>query len=79
MKTTLELDDDLYARVKQMAAGRRTTVRRLVEESLRAHLFAPVPRRKQRRVKWVTVAGGGPPGLDLRNRAAMHEWVRRNP
>jgi hypothetical protein len=33
---------------------------------------------RPRRLKWVTVDGGLPAGLDLMDRSAMHEWLRRN-
>jgi hypothetical protein len=33
--------------------------------------------RKGRRVRWVTVAGGLPAGVDIADRGIRHEWIRR--
>jgi hypothetical protein len=78
MKTTVDLPDDLMIEVKKAAAERRTTIRAMVERGLRRELAAPAPdRRGRRRIRWVTVAGGLPPGVDVGDRAAMHEWIAR--
>lgn len=78
MKTTVELPDDLMIEVKKAAAERRTTIRDLVERGLRRELAAGSPQpRGRRRIRWVTVDGGLPPGLDVGDRAAMHEWIAR--
>jgi hypothetical protein len=79
MKTTLDLPEDLFVAAKQRAASERTTLRAIVERGLRAQLGA-APRRAARRprLKWVTVPGGLPPGVDLDDRAAMHDWLRRS-
>jgi hypothetical protein len=79
MKTTIDLPDELFVAVKRRAAEDRSTVRAIVERGLRAQLRAP--RRKGKRaagaaIKWVTVDGGLPAGLDLRDRAKMHDRLR---
>ena len=38
MKTTLDIDDQLLADAKAMAAGQRTSLSRLIDEGLRLHL-----------------------------------------
>jgi hypothetical protein len=78
MKTTIELPDDLFVAAKRRAAEERTTLRAIVERGLRAQLRAPRRVRSRRRaaIRWITVKGGLPPGLDLRDRAAMHDWLR---
>jgi hypothetical protein len=76
MKTTVELPDDLMIEVKKVAAERRTTIRDLVERGLRRELAAGASQRRGRqRIRWVTVDGGLPPGLDVADRVAMHEWI----
>lgn len=76
MKTTVNLPDDLMIEVKKAAAERRTTIRDLVERGLRHELSAPSEGRTTRpRIRWVTVDGGLPPGLDLVDRAATHAWI----
>ena len=80
MKTTVELPDDLLIAAKKRAAETRSTLRVLLERGLRQALAAGASGRKQRRgrkIRWVTVDGGLPPGLDVSDRAAMHEWLRR--
>jgi hypothetical protein len=79
MKTTLDLPDDLFVAAKQRAASERTTLRAIVERGLRAQLSPKArlaPRR--RKLRWVTVDGGIPAGVDLSDREAMHEWLRRS-
>ena len=72
----MELPDDLLAAAKKRAAELRVPLRRLLEEGLRARLASPPPRRRGRRIRWVTVAGGLPPRLDLSSRESLHEWLR---
>jgi hypothetical protein len=79
MKTTLDLPDDLFVAAKQRAAHERTTLRAIVERGLRAQLSPKsqlTPRR--RKIRWVTVDGGIPTEVDLSDREAMHEWLRRS-
>ncbi len=78
MKTTIDVPDDLLIRAKKRAAELRQPLRRLVAEGLRLRLGQPSERkRKRKKLRLVTAAGGLPPGLDLSDRAKMHEWLRR--
>lgn len=77
MKTTLDLPDDLFVAAKQRAAAERTTLRAIVERGLRGQLGARRAPGRRPRLRWVTVEGGLPPGVDLADRAAMHDWLRR--
>ena len=82
MKTTLELPDDLFIAAKKKAAESRTTLRSLVERGLRRELAGggagrKTGKRRRSAIRWVTDPGGLPPGLDVSDRAAMHEWLRR--
>ena len=77
-KTTIELPEDLVIAAKRQAAERRTTLRTLIERGLRAELRrggTPLPRRTP--IKWVTVDGGLPKGLDVADRVAMMAHLRR--
>ena len=78
MKTTVELPDDLLIEAKKRAAELRIPLRKLVEEGLRARLARPAgPRRKSRkRIRWITVKGGLPPGLDVSDRGKMSDWLQ---
>ena len=81
MKTTIELPDDLFVAAKKRAAELRCTLRELVEQGLRLALARRGAERKpaRRRIRWVTVAGGLPFGLDVKSRAGMHDWIRKHP
>jgi hypothetical protein len=79
VKTTIELPDDLLIAAKQRAAELRCSLRAIIERGLRRELSTDrTPSRSRKRViRFITVRGGLPPGLDLRNRSAMHDWLRR--
>lgn len=76
MKTTVELPDELFVAAKKTAAERRTTLRDLIERGLRRELTEPRTVRKARRITWVTVDGGLPPGVDVANREDLYDWLR---
>jgi hypothetical protein len=78
MKTTIDLPDDLFVAAKKRAAETHTTLRALFERGLRRELAGPIrpSRRRARRIRWVTAQGGLPPGVDVADRARMHEWIR---
>jgi len=79
MKTTIDLPDDLLIAAKKRAAEGRTTLRKLFERGLRREISGRPQRRSARTppIQWVTAPGGLPPGLDIADRAAMHEWLLR--
>jgi hypothetical protein len=78
MRTTIELPDDLLILAKQFAAGRRTTLRALIERGLRKELKHSEPSaKKNRAIKWVTVPAGPPKGLDVSNREGMMQCLLR--
>ena len=78
MKTTIDLPDDLFIAAKKRAAELRQPLRALIERGLRAELGRAAGRcqAKPRTIRWVTVAGGLPPGVDVADRAAMHDRLR---
>ena len=81
VKTTVDLPDELLIAAKKRAAELRCTLRTLIERGLRRELTAGAPREarlRKRQIRWVTVRGGLPPGLNVKNRAAMHDWLRRS-
>lgn len=72
MKTTIDIDDALLAKAKQVAAGRRQPLRELVEQGLRAELGKPRHAANARKnIRWVTVSGGLPPSVDVSSRENM--------
>jgi len=66
MKTTIDLPDVLLIPAKKRAAEPGCSLRELVERGLRHELASGGPgrARRKRAVRWVTVPGGLPPGLD---------------
>jgi len=78
MKTTIELPDELFVAAKKRAADERRPLRDLVARGLRAQLQHPArSRRVTKGIDWVTVKGGLPPGIDVADRSAMHDKLRR--
>jgi hypothetical protein len=79
MKTTVELPDALLIAAKKRAAEDRTTLRAILERGLRRELKErrrPAAGAAGRRIRWVTVEGGLPEGLDISDRVRMHDWLR---
>jgi hypothetical protein len=73
VRTTINLPDDLIARLKKLAAASGTTMTALVEDALREAL-ARRTRRPDRpgRVELTTYGSGGlQPGVDLDDSAAL--------
>jgi hypothetical protein len=73
MKTTVEISDDLLIEAKKHAAEQRTTIRALIERGLRRELGGQLPPPKSKRpvIRWVTVPGGLPKGMDVSDRAKV--------
>jgi hypothetical protein len=82
MKTTVELRDALLIAAKKQAAEDRTTLKEILERGLQRELSARrhmAAQRGGRPIRWVTAKGGLPEGLEVADRARMHDWLRRNP
>ncbi len=78
MKTTIDLPDELYVAAKKRAVEERRPMRDLIEQGLRSRLAAKRgPRaRRAKPIRWVTVHGGLPAGLDVADRTEMYNWLR---
>ncbi len=78
MNTTVELPDELLIAAKKRAAELRCSLRVLIERGLRHELSDQKCHRqgRRRRIRWVTVGGALPRGLDVQGRTAMHDWLR---
>ena len=59
MKTTLDLNDQLLADAKALAAQQRTSLTRVIEEGLQLRLRAKAAATKQRRVHLPVFKGRG--------------------
>ncbi|CPR02232.1 antitoxin [Mycobacterium bohemicum DSM 44277] len=73
MRTTIRIDDDLYRRVKEMAARSGRTVAAVLEDAVRRGLTPVEPRPTGRYAVRPTGRGGLRPGLDLSSNAAVAE------
>ncbi len=73
MKTTLDINDQLLADAKALAARQRTSLTRLIEEGLQMRLRAQArPRRGKPRLPAFKGQGGLAVGVDpLRNKAML--------
>lgn len=72
MKTTLDLNDQLLADAKALAAQQRTSLTRLIEEGLQLRLKAAPRSRTARPLPVYHGKGGLAPGLDgLRNKELL--------
>ena len=71
MKTTLNIDDGVMARLKQEAARRGETMSSLVEAALR--LLLEPKRPAKRSLSPLPRFSGGVPAVDVSNRDALRE------
>ena len=78
MRTTINLDDDLLAEAKQVAARTGRTLTAVVEDALRESLHRR--HRTVRRVVELPVFGEGgvQPGVDLDDGAALLDLMERD-
>ena len=79
MKTTVELPDELMIDLKKMAAEQRRTLRSLIIEGIQL-VLERADRKPERRkkIKWITVDGGLPEGLDISSREKMYRWFEEH-
>ena len=75
MKTTLDINDQLLADAKALAAQQRTSLTRVIEEGLKLRLRARAASAKQRRVRLPVFKGRGGlvAGVDPLSNQAMLE------
>lgn len=73
MKTTLDLNDQLLAEAKAMAAQQRTSLTRLIEEALQSRLraHADKPVRRSVRLPVFKGRGGLVAGLDASSNKSL--------
>lgn len=73
MKTTLDINNQLLAQAKSLAAQQQTSLTRLIEEGLQLRLRAhAAPQRGKQRLRVFKGQGGLAPGVDpLRNKRML--------
>ncbi len=79
MRTTVRLDDDLLAQIKQFAAEQSMTLTAVLELALREMLARRERLRDERRTPLPTFRGNGlQPGVDLDDSSALLELMERS-
>ena len=75
MKTTLDINDQLLADAKALAAQQRTSLTRVIEEGLQLRLLAKAdqPVRRRRRLPVFRGRGGLVAGVDSRSNKSLLE------
>lgn len=77
MRTTINLDPSLLSEAKVVAARRRCSLGRVIDDALRAHLAAELadPDATVFRMRVFDGTPGLRPGVDLEDRAALAELL----
>jgi hypothetical protein len=79
VKTTLEIPDTLFRKLKAQAAGQGQSLKRFVNEAIRERLASP-SERVGRKPGWMAVAGKAPAGATRQvNRIIASEFERVDP
>ena len=78
MRTTLNIDEDIYRAAKIKAAQEGKTLTRVVEEALREHL-SPARPTKRFRLRWGTERGKLMPGVDVADRKSLYDIMEGRP
>ena len=74
MRTTIEINDELFREAKRRAADDQVPMRRVVEAALR--LYLEQPRKRQRyKLRWRTEKGHLQPGVRLADRDALFDLM----
>lgn len=72
MRITIQINDQLLAEVRQLAAKSHETLSAVIEEALRQMLARRKQLAERPSVNLITIPGKGPqPGVDLDNSAAL--------
>jgi hypothetical protein len=77
MRTTLNIDDELMAKVKRKARESGKTITDIVEEALRKETAGDVPDRSRFKLKWRTVAGRLRRGVELADRDSLYQIMEK--
>lgn len=75
MKTTIEIDDDLFDALKATATARGTSMRAVVEDALRRLLTSSGEDRGSYRLDLPIVDGDRPPSIDVDSNAAIADHL----
>jgi len=74
MRTSIEINDELFREAKQRAANDRVPLRRIVESALRIYLEQP-KQRQDYKLQWRTEKGRVQAGVRLEDRDALFDLM----
>lgn len=74
LKTTLNIDDTVMARLRREAARQNRTMSELVEAALRLLFHSGQPKRKKKLPR-LPCFHGGKPRVDIADRAALYDLM----
>ena len=74
MRTTIEIDEELFRQLKRKAADEGITIRQVIENALRAYLGKQT-QGKDYHLTWKTERGRILPGVRLDNRDALSDLM----
>jgi len=78
MRTTIRMNDQLFAEAKAAAARAGRSLTALIEDAVRAALARQPARGRRRRIRLTTARGRGPrPGVDLDRTASLLDVLDR--
>ena len=78
MRTTISIDDELLAQLKERAARTGRSMSQLVEDAVREMLARGRRAGERAPIRLRTAGGSGPlPGVDLHDSAALLELMER--
>lgn len=75
MRTTIEIDDGLIAKVRRKAGERKTTVSKIVEQALRCYLIQLPKRSRPVGPRWIVVAGTRQPDVNIADRDQLYDML----
>ena len=79
MRTTIRINDQLLAEIKQLAAQTGQTLTAIIEEALRQMLARQQRSGERPPVQLITVSGHGPqPGVDLDDSVALLDLMEKS-
>jgi Arc/MetJ family transcription regulator len=79
MRTTLNIDDELMARVRERAAASGRTITSVIEQALRAEVAGQRAKGAAFTLRWEPVPGRLLPGVNLTDRDSLYEAMEGKP
>ena len=77
MRTTLNIDDGLMRKIKDIAKSSGRTMTQVIEQALRKELAGEAPHPVHFDLQWITVSGRIRPGVDLSDRDSLIEVMEQ--